>query len=104
MLSNVAHSMNSNLPYFSNWAKLMLYFIHPQTDIVISGSLARTFADELNAHFRPSWFVSASCEITDIPAFADKYVENETKIYVCQNKVCSQPFSSVNELITNNLT
>ena len=57
--------------------------------------LANQETDEILRNFTPNTLVVQSNIDSDIPLFIDRFFDNETYIYVCQNKVCQRPETSI---------
>jgi uncharacterized protein YyaL (SSP411 family) len=52
--------------------------------------------DDITNYFTPNTIVVQSQIESDIPLFIDRYFEDETYIYVCQNKTCQRPETKIN--------
>ena len=72
----------------------------PTAELVIVGKKYLQFAQELMAKFISNRIVLAMENKSDLPLFINRESRNEeTMIYVCFNKSCKLPVSSVEEAI-----
>jgi uncharacterized protein YyaL (SSP411 family) len=86
--------------YLSNWASLAMEMCSDFAEIVIVGPDYQKFADELNSRYLPTKVVSASSLESDLPQFKMKSMMNgQTTIYVCYNKACKLPVTSVEKAL-----
>ncbi|MBN1252533.1 MAG: thioredoxin domain-containing protein [Bacteroidales bacterium] len=99
MLFNVKSSIYENPNYFSNWAILLSHYIYPVNEIALIGENAQNFRTELSSYFYPNTIIAGSIHKSEIPLLKDRFVENETKIYVCKDKVCKLPVDNVNDAL-----
>ena len=51
--------------------------------------------DKINKFFTPNTIVVQSSIESDIPLFIDRYFDDKTYIYVCQNKTCQRPETNI---------
>ena len=98
MLNNLMPTIvGSNQPsYYSNWCQLMIDTHKPPYEIAILGPDAQKLKQEFAQQYIPNAiFLGGQKE--DLPLLEDKLVEGENFIYVCRNKVCKFPVSTVEE-------
>ena len=76
---------------FSNWLNLLLNFSEDQKEIAICGEKAIEFATKINQHYFPNIVIAGTKSATSLPFLKDRFVENETLFYVCQNQTCLMP-------------
>ncbi|WP_296317366.1 thioredoxin domain-containing protein [Winogradskyella sp. UBA3174] len=94
MLSNVNADIEKSPTAYSNWLKLYLNYSNPYYEVAISGSEAQTKLKELDKFYMPNILISASTKESSLPLLENKYIENETYIYVCINGTCKLPVTS----------
>ncbi len=99
MLSSMAIYLTDNAKDFSKWSALQLHTVYPFYEIVIVGEKADSIADIFNSHYIPNAIVVASTQESSLPVFKNKYVEDETFIYVCQEGACKLPVQSVEQAL-----
>ena len=64
-------------------------------EIAVIGSESKLITGEITNYFSPNTIVVQSKAESDLPLFIDRFFEDETYIYVCQNKVCQRPETSI---------
>ncbi len=95
MLNNVKSEMVDNASSFSNWLDLMLNFTNPYYEVVLSGKDAKTKLAELNKIYLPNILVSYSTHESELPLLKNRFVDNETFIYVCVDNTCKLPVTTI---------
>ncbi len=97
MLNNVKPKFTEYGSWYSNWANLMMNHVKPFYEIAIVGEDWDKQRMEFETHYIPNKMLLGSPGESDLPLLEMKYVEGDTKIYVCQNKSCLLPVSQVGE-------
>ena len=105
---NVAYTKQSKtmlttlLPYvtgysssYANWNQLFLQVSYPYYEIAVVGQAAPKMIAELGEKHLPNTLVVGSVGRSELPLFEERYVEDETYIYVCQDRVCKLPVNTV---------
>ena len=97
MLSNMWESIaSSGQPaYYSNWLQLHFDIVHPPYEVAITGKDAITTAHEMMKTYRPNVVFLGDTKESELPLLKYKYVDDETMIYVCQNKTCKLPVTDI---------
>ena len=54
---------------------------------------------QIQQNYLPNVLFQISEEESDLPLLADRYFEDETLIYVCENKVCLRPSKTIAEAL-----
>jgi len=96
MVSSVKDIINGNINSYSVWANNILNRVEPFFEIAVIGPNANSVTDEITNYFTPNTIVVQSKIESDIPLFIDRYFEDKTYIYVCQNKTCQRPETNIN--------
>lgn len=99
LLSSVIKEIEAYGPGYSNWALLLLQFIKPQTEVVIVGKSVNEKISALYKQSPPNVIFALSDKISDLPLLKDRYVDQQTNIYVCRNNSCLLPTGSVEEAL-----
>jgi uncharacterized protein YyaL (SSP411 family) len=84
---------------FSNWLSLLLHFSE-QREIAICGNEANHYTAEINRQYLPHVLLAGSEKPSQLAFLKDRFPENGTLFYVCQNKTCDLPtsdFENVNK-------
>jgi uncharacterized protein YyaL (SSP411 family) len=97
MLQNVQKDMPRYGSGYSNWAILMLKFLHPFSEVVITGPDALALAQALARHDLPNKVLVAAVEpqVGQLALLDDRFEAGKTWIYVCQNHTCQLPVDAV---------
>ena len=100
MLNNIKLKINNNGYFFSNWLDLMLNFTNPFYEVVISGENAKEKLKELNNHYLPNILSCYSNRNSELPLLKNRFISDETYIYVCINNSCKLPVEKVSETLS----
>ncbi len=84
---------------YTNWAMLMLHHQLRFTEVAITGKLAITFRDKINKEYLPNMVILGAENASELDLLKEKFAIDRTLVYVCENKTCLRPFSSVGEAI-----
>ncbi len=80
---------------YGNWASLYLQFAYPFHDVSILGENAQTYLSRLQSHYQPNRLFAGAEQDTPLPILQDRTSDHGTRIFVCKDKVCQQPFTSI---------
>ena len=84
-------------PYFSNWAIVLSWLIHPPYEVAIVGDDWREVLSAWNRKYLPFVLLAGGEWGGNLELLKDKYRSGETLIYVCREKVCQQPVRTMDE-------
>ncbi len=76
---------------YSNWALLMINFTYPYFEVAICGERAKSKYNAMQNNYLPNTLWIGSEKESELPLLENRYQSGQTKIYVCQNKVCQLP-------------
>lgn len=76
---------------FSNWLNLLLHFSETQNELAVCSAQAFDYLKQLNRWYTPNLIVAGTDKATELPFLANRFVENQTLFYWCQNKTCDLP-------------
>ncbi len=99
MLNNVTPEITQYPSGFSNWLDLMLNYTNKYYEVAIVGKDAHEKIKTLNQTYLPNIMLIGSTSENELPLLKNRYVEDETFIYVCVNKACKLPVSEVDKAI-----
>ena len=99
MLNNVSPEINAYPSGFSNWLDLMLNYTNPFYEIAIAGEDSKEKILELNKVYLPNKIIAASKNQTTIPLLENRYIVNETLIFVCVDQTCQLPVKNTTEAL-----
>jgi uncharacterized protein YyaL (SSP411 family) len=86
---------------FSNWLNVCLYYSGKQQELAVCGKEALNYLPRLNALYLPNISIAGSTEATQLPFLKNRFTENETLFYLCQNKTCALPTSNFEGLLSD---
>lgn len=97
MLANVKKDFGKYPSGYSNWGMLMLKKLFPYYEIVIAGPNAGSLALKLRNHYLPNALLVAAQKESDLPIalLENRFKGAETRIFVCQNKACKLPVTTI---------
>lgn len=85
---------------FSNWLDLLLTFTYPFYEIVIAGKELEQKIKKLNTHYIPNKLVAgASINSENQVLLKNRFNDEETFIYICENNVCKIPVKSIEKAL-----
>lgn len=98
MVKNISDRFGSQAVYHSNWAMAAMLHSHPVYEITITGSGYAKILDDFQEHYLPNALFMGG-ESSTLPLSRDKHAPGQTLIYVCRNKTCGLPVTSVEEAL-----
>lgn len=99
MLLNVRDNMVNYGAGYSNWACLALHLTYPFREVAIVGNNVNELFRELYKQGPTNAIFAVSAETSDLPLVKDRHQEDQTLIYVCENKTCQLPVTRVEEAL-----
>ncbi len=99
MLQSVLEDMQHYGSGYSNWGCLALHFVYPNREIAIVGKHVDEKLLELYKHGLTNTIFAVHQTASDLPLLKNRFINNETLIYVCKNNTCQLPVSNVNEAL-----
>ncbi len=100
MLNNIKPQIQEYGSGYSNWLDLMLNYTNPFYEVAIVGNDAHTKITEMNASYAPNKIIAGSTKDNTMPLLKNRYLENETLIYVCVNNACKLPVSKTDSALS----
>jgi len=97
MLKSVLPSIKTYGSAYSNWSIQLLNEVYGINEIAITGFNFQEVKNELNNFYIPNKITLGGTK-SELPLLKNKQSE-ETKIYICQNKTCQLPVSTVAEAV-----
>lgn len=99
LLKSTIKEIESYGPGYSNWALLLLQKLKPKTEVVIVGKSVNEKLLTLYKQCPPNVIFALSDKKSDLPLLKNRYVDNQTLIYVCKNNSCLLPTESIEEAL-----
>jgi len=97
MLAAVEPKIKTYGSAYSNWAIQLLNEIYGVNEIAITGLETDVVKLALSGHYIPNKIVLGGTK-SNLPLLKGKQ-SNETKVYICRNKVCQLPVKTVEEAL-----
>lgn len=82
---------------FANWMELWLSFLPGSKELAVMGADAEAQIKSINTQYLPHLIIAGSTSKSAIPFLQDRFVNDGLMLYVCENKACNLPVSSVGE-------
>ena len=95
MLNNVIGDVKSYPSGYSNWLNLLINQVYPFYEVAIVGKAAQQKSVELNTIYIPNKMLCGSTKESKLPLLENRYSKGQTRIFVCENKVCQMPVEEV---------
>jgi uncharacterized protein YyaL (SSP411 family) len=84
---------------FSNWLSVFLNFSEQNKELAICGQEAFTYVSKINQSYHPNIIIAGTKILSTLPFLQDRFSEETTLFYLCQNKTCKIPSDNFNEII-----
>ncbi len=97
MLAAVQPQLKTYGSAYSNWAIQLLNEVYGINEIALAGRAVNALKREINTLYIPNKIILSGTNST-LPLLKDKE-SIETKIYICRNKVCQLPVTTVDEAL-----
>ncbi len=91
MIVNIHPTMNQHPMFYSNWASLMMQLNQPLYEVAIVGDQWKALQSDFDAYYLPNVIYLGGSSEGNLELLANKLVEGQTTIYVCENKSCRLP-------------
>lgn len=99
MLHRMATDFKEYPSGHSNWLDLMLNYTEPFYEVVVVGKQAKQKAQDLQKTYIPNKLVAGSSSESNLPLLENRFVDNETYIYICENNTCRYPVKESQEAL-----
>ncbi|KAF2519988.1 thioredoxin domain-containing protein [Flavobacterium salilacus subsp. salilacus] len=98
MLYNIIPSLDYPSA-FSNWLNLWLSLSSENRELAVCGINAEKAVKAINSEYMPHVIMAGCKAKSEIPFLSNRFVKDGLMFYVCRNKICNLPTSSVNEVL-----
>lgn len=100
MVSKLSSLITGEPGYMCHWGVLLSEIINQPVEIVISGENAKTLRAELHTHYLPYSITVGSATKSNLPLLQGREPKpGETLIYICRNKTCQLPVTTIDEAL-----
>ena len=100
MLKNVNEDLLKHPSGYTHWMNLFLSFSNPYYEVAISGEDAKARLEELNSNYIPNILISGATTDSDLPLLKNKFIQDETLVYVCVNGTCKLPVNTIDKALS----
>jgi len=100
MLVSVMDNMVQYPPYYSNWARLLIFFTYPFYEVAVMGEDLHDKATNISSKYIPNKILAGSIVESTLPLLESRLVAGKTLIYICENKTCQLPLEQITEAIS----
>lgn len=98
MVLKITPWLQKGAPYFGKWAQAYGLMGAIPFEVDIMGDEAQDMSFKMQNHYLPTTLFSGG-QTENLPLLKQKLVSEETRIYVCRNKVCQQPETSTDKAL-----
>lgn len=101
MLGKMSKLLQQDIGFLANWGVLYALQANEIAEIILVGEDYKEFSQEINQSYIPYKVLLGSQEPNkNLPLFESRVLkDNQTTIYVCYNKTCQLPVTSVQEAL-----
>ncbi len=100
MTAALAELIRTEPNYMSQWAIVYTDLKKQPAEIAITGPDAEALRRDLQKHFIPTALFMGTATTSTLPLLKDKVaIQGKTTIYVCFNKTCKLPVTTVEEAL-----
>lgn len=100
MTQNILPSVEYPSAY-SNWMDLAMNYFEENKELAICGDLALEYCSKINSIYLPNVVLGGAKKTSNLPFLKNRFNDNETLFYLCQNKTCSTPNNDFQNIISN---
>lgn len=100
MLTKINILLQKEVRYLANWACLYTYYLQPTFEIAISGKDLKENSQIIHSQYIPNKVIVGTESKSNLPLLEMREAKSDkTMIYVCKNKTCLLPVSTVDEAL-----
>ncbi len=99
MLKNVQENFDKSAQGFANWLHLVLYKNQIFYEIAIVGDNYKELGKEISSNYLPNSILVGAKEEGSIDLLQNRYVKNQTLVYLCIEGSCKLPVTSTEQAL-----
>lgn len=100
MLKNVEAELMQYGSGYSNWGNLLLNFVFPFYELVITGISQNKTNKLMHSHYLPQVLLAGGeRNISELPILENRFHNSSTKFYVCTNNSCKAPVENIEDAL-----
>lgn len=100
MLNNVKNDAIESPTAYYNWLDLMLNYTANYYEVAVSGKAALVKLKELQSYYIPNILIAGSTQNSSLPLLQDRFMPDQTYIYVCVEGACKMPETDVKTVVS----
>jgi len=90
---------DGNSSDYCQWAQLILKETFSYKEVIIVGPQAKEVNKKMKQYYLPNTLFQLSEIESELPLLKDRFFDDETLIYVCENNVCMRPTKNFQEAV-----
>jgi uncharacterized protein YyaL (SSP411 family) len=99
MLINVEADVQRNIYFYANWGMLQALFTSPLYEVAILGDDFKNKRQQFDEHYLPNVILLGGKQAGSLALLHNKLIPGQTTIYVCRDKTCGLPATSVEQAL-----
>ena len=99
MLLNVQKNLQQQIYFYPNWGILEAGVVSGLYEVAIVGKDVDSKREMIGNYYLPNVLLTGTKEKSSLELLENKFVEGQTTIYVCQDKVCKRPVTEVKDAV-----
>jgi uncharacterized protein YyaL (SSP411 family) len=97
MLINVEADVQRNIYFYANWGMLQALFSSPLYEVAILGDDFKNIRQQFDEYYLPNTILLGGKQAGSLALLHNKLIPGQTTIYVCRDKTCGLPATSVEQ-------
>jgi uncharacterized protein YyaL (SSP411 family) len=85
--------------FHGNWGMMMLYLSNKPAEVVIMGNDCVDMRAEFDSNYIPQVLFAGGTDEGSLALLQQRLVKDQTTVYVCRDKTCKLPVTSVREAL-----
>ena len=99
MLAFMGSNMESNLNGHAKWGSLLLHTTYPFYEMAVVGEKSIDLMKDLHQLHLPNTLIVGTKTESNLPLFKDRFMDEDTFIYLCKETTCKLPVETVEEVV-----
>ncbi len=99
MLHHLIPLLHKGAANYSHWLSLYTKFTYNVNEVVLTGPNATDYQRDLWKNYVPGGITIVASNEVELSLFKGRYSETKNLIYVCANRTCNAPVSTIEEAI-----
>jgi hypothetical protein len=99
MIDHIKSSLQRNPVYFSKWLDLYIWFVFQPYEVAIVGKKAEEYKERFQYLYHPGIILGGGMHEGNLPMLRNRFKLGQTKIYICQERICKEPLNNVDEAL-----